>query len=191
VTSPRSQASREKIIAAALRCFARAGISATSMDDIAREAGMGRKTVYRQFGDRRTLLDAVLLHRILEAIDDTRRHIEQYETLREAIVQATLYGIRWVAKDQLYAEIVASSSERSIESLVLNSNPSIRDSYVGMWLPLFRRARETGELRSSLADEWIAEYVRTIGGLLILRSDLTSEEQGRFIQDFLINTIFC
>lgn len=51
----------ERIVDATLRCVARWGLAKTTLDDVAREAGCGRATVYRLFpGGRDALLDAVV-----------------------------------------------------------------------------------------------------------------------------------
>lgn len=51
---------RQRIIAAAERLFARHGVSCTSMEAIAAEAGVGKGTLFRRFGDRASLALALL-----------------------------------------------------------------------------------------------------------------------------------
>lgn len=51
---------RRRILAAAAKLFAERGVSCTSMDAIAAEAGVGKGTLFRRFGDRATLALAVL-----------------------------------------------------------------------------------------------------------------------------------
>ncbi len=51
---------REQITAAATRAFARAGFAATSLDDIAAEAGISRAILYRHFDSKTDLYRAVL-----------------------------------------------------------------------------------------------------------------------------------
>jgi len=51
---------REQILAAATRAFARAGFAATSLDDIAAEAGVTRVILYRHFESKTDLYRAVL-----------------------------------------------------------------------------------------------------------------------------------
>lgn len=50
----------ERILAAARRLFATQGVRSTSMDAIAREAGVGKGTLFRRFGDRAGLALTVL-----------------------------------------------------------------------------------------------------------------------------------
>jgi AcrR family transcriptional regulator len=51
---------REQIVVAATRAFARGGFAATSLDDVATEAGITRVLVYRHFDSKATLYRAVL-----------------------------------------------------------------------------------------------------------------------------------
>jgi AcrR family transcriptional regulator len=51
---------RQAILAAAQRLFAREGPAAVSMERVAEEAGVGKGTIYRRFGDRASLATALL-----------------------------------------------------------------------------------------------------------------------------------
>jgi AcrR family transcriptional regulator len=53
-------ARREQILLAATRAFARGGFAATSLDDVAAEAGVGRVILYRHFESKAELYRAVL-----------------------------------------------------------------------------------------------------------------------------------
>jgi AcrR family transcriptional regulator len=53
---------RERILAACRVVFTRAGFEAATLEDIAREAGVGLATVYRQFGDKEGLISAFAGH---------------------------------------------------------------------------------------------------------------------------------
>jgi AcrR family transcriptional regulator len=74
VTTQRSSSApaRDRIIAATLVSLARYGVAKTTLEDVAKEAGCARATVYRYFGGKQELLGAVVAHestRILTAID--------------------------------------------------------------------------------------------------------------------------
>lgn len=59
------------ILEAALEQFSLTGIRRTSTDDVARRAGVNRATLYRRFGTREELVQAVYLHeagRVLEEL---------------------------------------------------------------------------------------------------------------------------
>lgn len=60
---------RARILAAAERLFAEHGVAAVSMDQVAAEAGVGKGTLFRRFGDKAGLAVALL--------DDRERHLQQ------------------------------------------------------------------------------------------------------------------
>ncbi len=62
------QASR--VLDAALTCVGRVGLAKTTLDDVAREAGCARATVYRCFANKQQLLVA-LVGREVRALRDT------------------------------------------------------------------------------------------------------------------------
>jgi AcrR family transcriptional regulator len=51
---------RERILCATARLVQQVGIDHFSMDDVAAEAGVGKGTLYRRFGDRSSLLRALI-----------------------------------------------------------------------------------------------------------------------------------
>lgn len=51
---------RRRVLAAADRLFAARGVGAVTMDDVAAEAGVGKGTLYRRFGDKGGLAVALL-----------------------------------------------------------------------------------------------------------------------------------
>ncbi|MGA2209090.1 MAG: helix-turn-helix domain-containing protein [Acidimicrobiales bacterium] len=84
--SPRAADSRARVLAAALRCVARFGVSKTTVEDVAREARLSRATLYRVFpGGRDEIVETMIdtevrtffaaLARRLEGVDDYEERI--------------------------------------------------------------------------------------------------------------------
>ncbi len=84
-----------RVVDAALTCIGRVGLAKTTLDDVAREAGCARATVYRCFANKQQLLAAVV--------------VREVATLREAVIDA-------VATDLTLAEaattVVTTAAER-------------------------------------------------------------------------------
>ncbi|WP_407675252.1 TetR/AcrR family transcriptional regulator [Nocardia puris] len=51
----------DALLDAAEFCFEEIGLSATTMEDIARQAGVSRATVYRHFANRESVVSGVIL----------------------------------------------------------------------------------------------------------------------------------
>jgi AcrR family transcriptional regulator len=77
----------QRVVAAALRCIARWGLGKTTADDIAREAGMSRATLYRAFpGGREVVLAAVLRHEVGRFFATVTTELDRAETLEDLLV---------------------------------------------------------------------------------------------------------
>jgi AcrR family transcriptional regulator len=83
------ESNQGRVVAAALRCIARWGLSKTTLDDIAREAGCSRATVYRLFpGGKPALIDAVGQHEIARLLLAVTDQIDAAADLEELLVEA-------------------------------------------------------------------------------------------------------
>ena len=78
---------------AALACFVRQGIAATSLRDIAREAGVTPALLHYYFGDRQQLLDAVVAERVVPAFLSVRERLAQAGDNVADIVAAFVCGV--------------------------------------------------------------------------------------------------
>ena len=62
---------RERVVAGTLRCVARWGVAKTTLDDIAREAGCSRATIYRTFpGGKNSVMLATGEAEVRRLLDD-------------------------------------------------------------------------------------------------------------------------
>lgn len=64
---------RERLLDAAVACYAREGIAATSLRSIAREAGVNPALLHYYFGDKAQLREAVVAERLLPAFEVVRQ----------------------------------------------------------------------------------------------------------------------
>jgi AcrR family transcriptional regulator len=60
----------DHILDAALALAAASGLRNLTMDDVARKAGVGRMTVYRRFGTREALIDALSAREVRRCLDE-------------------------------------------------------------------------------------------------------------------------
>jgi AcrR family transcriptional regulator len=78
---------RGRIVGGALRCFARYGTTKTTIDDISRETGCSRATVYRAFpGGKDELMGMVVETEVARLFDAVATRIEPIDTLEELLV---------------------------------------------------------------------------------------------------------
>lgn len=88
---------RDRLLQAALACFARAGYSGTTVDEIVAAARVNKRMVYHYFGDKEKLYHAVLAeaYRSLELVEiDTLSHRTDFDALTEEIVRTYFNFLR-------------------------------------------------------------------------------------------------
>jgi AcrR family transcriptional regulator len=149
----RREQTREQVLAAAARVFAKRGFHATSLDAIAEEAGFSRGAVYYNFADKEELF--------LELLD--RRCAERAQDLREVFadtdedVQATSRQAQLAAEHALDA--MTGDSEWRALYLEFIAHAA-RD-------PAFRRrfSTRTEEMRAAL-EEVVVARTRPVAGAL-------------------------
>jgi len=90
----------ERIVDATLRCIARWGLAKTTLDDVAREAGCGRATIYRTFaGGKTELLIAVLRREVARAEAAITEAVSGASDLESLLVAGVLTASRMLAFD--------------------------------------------------------------------------------------------
>jgi len=75
-----------RAVAALLSCVARQGLRKTTLDDVAREAGCGRATLYRYFASKRALLSAAGHTEATRIVAALRDAAAATDTLEDAVV---------------------------------------------------------------------------------------------------------
>lgn len=75
-----------RAVAALLACVARQGLRKTTLDDVAREAGCGRATLYRYFASKQALLSAAGHAEATRIVAALRDATTTAETLEDAVV---------------------------------------------------------------------------------------------------------
>src|SRR5262249_37321432 len=82
---------RTQILQAAEIAFERFGVPKTTMDDIARQAGVTRPTVYRYFRDRDTLITAMIESRSRALFKQASKFLKSRTTFQDQLVDGLIY----------------------------------------------------------------------------------------------------
>ena len=97
-----------RVLRAALVCIERFGPSKTTLDDIARESGVSRATIYRLFpGGRDTLFDAVLTAEVGRFFELLRADLERCHDLEDLLVSGLGGTMRFLLDHQALRSIIS------------------------------------------------------------------------------------
>lgn len=171
-TKEDAQHTRESLLDAAERLFAERGVSRTSLQDIAKAAGVTRGAVYWHFQDKAELFNAMMSRTTLP-MEDTLKSID---TEREANplgeLKASMMDVmRRIAHDPRTQRVfdIATLKVEYVEELSgirdrhLNVHGSCQDHVEAT----FRRAQELGQIRPGLNLRVLAlTYMALVNGLI-------------------------
>jgi AcrR family transcriptional regulator len=113
---------RERILDATLAAVSAYGLSRVTLDDVAREAGLSRQTVYRYFGTRDALLAATIEREERGFIDRMVTAAYRHEDLRPAMEAAIAEGLSAARAHPLLDRLLATEPEALLPSLLGGAN---------------------------------------------------------------------
>jgi TetR/AcrR family transcriptional regulator, repressor for uid operon len=111
VTGSDSDEAGERIVQAALACFAELGIRRTSMEDIARAAGVGRTTVFRRFESKELLVQIVILRVVGQATERVQAVFHGAHDLETGLTDALVAAVRELRDHPLFAKVLRIEPE--------------------------------------------------------------------------------
>lgn len=184
----RGNISREDILSAAIRCLKRLGVSRTRIIDIAEEAGVSRRTIYRLFETKEAVLESLASARIVELAGEQQVSFSRFTSLREALVEGTMIGVTKGRTDTLVRDVFVSGGHTS-DQLFFAGSEEVNHHMMLLWTPLLDRARESGELREGITNEAAVEWIRNIHGVMIVRDDYDDKMRRKIATDFLVPSL--
>jgi AcrR family transcriptional regulator len=174
---PRSDAqrNRERILEAAKGAFTRRGADA-SLDEIAKQAGVGPGTLYRHFPTRGALIEGVYQNEVEKLAAAADRFAEAMPPI-EALRSWMLLLIDYVAAKHIIApalNAVVGGPSRLYEGS--------RDRIRGAMNELVKRGKKSGDLRKDLD---ASDLLRALIGVSHVGADPDWQQSARRLVDIL------
>ncbi len=110
-----AQRNRERILETAKEAFTRSGAN-ISLDDVAKQAGIGPGTLYRHFPTRDALLEAVYRSEV-EKLAAAEREFAEAMSPIEALRAWMLLFIDYIATKQIIAPALNTPGRRTLEAI--------------------------------------------------------------------------
>jgi AcrR family transcriptional regulator len=175
---PRTDAlrNRERILDVAKETFTRFGASA-SLDDIAKQAGVGAGTLYRHFPTRDALIEAVYRGEVEKLAAAQRRFAETMPPI-DALRSWMLLFVDHIAAKQIIAP--ALNSVVGGASKLYEGSRSLIQSTIDA---LVRRAIKSGDIRKDIDSQ---DLLRALIGVFYVGSGPGPQQTARRLVDILI-----
>jgi len=171
-----AQQNRERILEAAKEAFGKAGANA-SLDDIAKQAGVGPGTLYRHFPSREELLKSVYRVEVEKLAAAEQRFAETLPPV-EALRAWMLLFVDYIATKKIIASALnelVGDPKKAFEASFVQISEAIRT--------LVRRAVRNGDIREDLDP---MDLLRALVGVANISSSPDWQQSARRLVDILI-----
>jgi AcrR family transcriptional regulator len=171
-----AQRNRDRILDVAKEAFTRSGAE-TSLDDIARDAGVGPGTLYRHFPTREALLEAVYRSEVEKLAAAERKFAQEVPPI-EALRAWMLLFVDYIAAKQIIAPV--------LNALVGDPKKVFESSHAQIWeaiRALVRRAIKSGDIREDLDP---IDLLRALIGVANVATSPDWQQSARRLVDILI-----
>jgi len=150
------------LMAAVRRCIVRWGLRKTTLEDIAREAGVGRATVYRAFpGGKERLADAVLCHEVVRLFEQCDAALAAARTLDELVVTGVSAALAVMTEDDVVRSILAHEPELVLPRFAFHQLDRFLDVAAALCRPHLSRFLPAEAVRP--ASDLLARMVLSFG----------------------------
>lgn len=177
-TLPKAPDVRDRLLDATEGCLARYGASKTSMEDVAKTAGLSRATVYRYFENRDALLLGVASRQASNLASEALGYLGKFDNMADWLVEGLLYTLREIPKRPAFAALVMSLDTSSASRLFLGSSGMVQIG-VGVVSPMFATAKAQGLVREDVEVDMLIEWLlRVLWTYLNAPSQIATDEEA-------------
>lgn len=150
--------SRARVVDAALRCLARSGLAKTTVDDVARAAGISRATLYRQFpGGKDAVFQAVVESEVSRLFCALGAAMGEAPDLESLLVRAIVEAARRLSTHEAIEYLLAHEPGTILPHLTFSGLDRLLQTTVGFAAPYFGRWLEPED--AARAAEWASRIV--------------------------------
>lgn len=178
------------LLDAAYDLFCKQGIQRTTMDDVARVAGVSRITVYRRMVSKEALVEQVVLREFRRYFDEFLRDVGEARTVEDRVVVGFVGSLRAIRGNPLIAAVLTTEPQYLAPSVLGEGGHTlavVREFLAGQ----LRREQEAGQVGRDVDVDLVAELMaRVCTSFLLIPSgvvDLDDDAQlARIARECLV-----
>lgn len=181
--------SRQNILDKARELYLEFGLRRTSMDDVAKRAGMGRATLYRRYSDKGQLFLAVIARDVQSNLVAIERAIQTSENYLEGLLDAFVLGVRLIEENPLLTRLLETEPDDILPFLTqkFDGIMSFSRAYIAERIA---KGQKRGDIRQDLDGNLLAEMmIRMIQSLMLTPEGLVRASDEASVRD-LCNKFF-
>jgi len=150
-----------RIVDAALTCYRKFGVRKSTLEDIAREAGVSRATIYRYFPNKDVLLRVVISQEIARILGRFQAELNSGDRLADRLARGILALQEELSSHRTLHSVFELEPELLLPQLTVEGRASLA-MLASFILPALRSAATLGEIGQENLDEkaeWISRMM--------------------------------
>ncbi|MEU4420427.1 TetR family transcriptional regulator [Actinoplanes sp. NPDC024001] len=149
---------RERILTAAAEQFRLVGIRRSSMDDVARRAGVSRITVYRRFAGKTALVEQLLLGELRAYVARFRAAVAAQTTAADRLVEGFVAALQAARDNRLVGGLLAADPDVLVP-LLTTEGGAVLGAVREFLADRLREEQAAGDIPASVDTRMVAEVV--------------------------------
>lgn len=182
--SPHQDATERQIMDAALELFLLYGLRRTTLGQIAKQAGVGRPTLYRRFADKDAVIQAVFMREARRQIHDIWLKVKDLESPEDALIEAFVSSIRAFNSHPLVSRLMATEPEVILPYLTVKATPFLNLLH-SLLTDTARVLQQAGHFPGMDVAYLLEVLARLFGSLVVTPSELVDVNNEEKLQRFV------
>ncbi|RNL80837.1 TetR/AcrR family transcriptional regulator [Nocardioides marmorisolisilvae] len=170
-----------RVLDAAYEQFCRRGIRSSTMEDVAKRAGVSRITVYRRFSTKDVLVEQLVRREYRRYFDQFVLDIRDARTAADRVVLGFVSSLRTIRSNELISTLMIEEPSSLVPSIIGDGGRVLTATVRGFVAGQLRREQAAGNVATDTDVDLVAELmVRMSTSFLITPSDvvdLADDEQ--------------
>jgi AcrR family transcriptional regulator len=160
-------AMRDRLLQATYACIERFGLAKTTVEDVVKESGISRATIYRHFAGRDELIRETVSWEIANYFTELADHVRDEPDLAALLTAGLMHAHQTLGEHALLQKILATEPDRLVGLLSTEAAKTL--PFIAAFLtPYIEREREAGRVRPGIdlgdAADFVARCVLSLIG---------------------------
>lgn len=160
----KKEETRQKIIDVAMNLFNKQGVDSTTLEQIAEEADIARKTLYNHFREKEAIICVYVQRIIREQGPEALSQIMQLPDTRSRLIAALRKSLDWMQIDlnkDIYEKYFTYRMQKAVQT-IRDWDLSLSSGFRDVLAPIIDLGKETGEIRRDMDSMALAAHLESM-----------------------------
>lgn len=171
----------ERILAAGMAELMEFGFRRTTIEDVARRAGVVRMTVYRRFPTKEALMQAIAARQVREFMLSVDRAVAPGAPIEDRLVEGFAVTLEAIRENRLLRRMMSSDPEATMTVLTVKAEPALALARMSLAAFIRRNVKTVGRREA----DWAAESVlRLLQSFAVTRGSVVPLGDPQGLRDY-------